>query len=36
MLVMLGTDAAGKTLAELNPTSVTAPSVAGTTTTTTG
>ena len=36
VLVMLGTDAAGKTLAELNPTSVTAPSVAGTTTTTTG
>jgi hypothetical protein len=35
VLVMLGTDAAGKTLAELNPTSVTAPSVAGTTTTTT-
>lgn len=36
VLVMLGTDAAGKTLAELNPTAVTAPSVAGTTTTTTG
>ena len=36
VLVMLGTDAAGKTLAELNPTSVTAPTVAGTTTTTTG
>jgi LytR cell envelope-related transcriptional attenuator len=36
VLVMLGTDAAGKTLAELNPTQVTAPSVAGTTTTTTG
>jgi LytR cell envelope-related transcriptional attenuator len=31
VLVMLGTDAAGKTLAELNPTQVTAPSVAGTT-----
>jgi hypothetical protein len=36
VLVLLGTDAAGKTLAELNPTAVTAPSVAGTTTTTTG
>ena len=36
VLVMLGTDTAGKTLAELNPTTVTAPSVAGTTTTTTG
>jgi hypothetical protein len=36
VLVMLGTDAAGKTLAELNPTQVPAPSVAGTTPTTTG
>ena len=34
VLVMLGTDAAGKTLAELNPTQVPAPSVAGTATTT--
>jgi hypothetical protein len=29
VLVMLGTDAAGKTLAELNPTQVTAPAPAG-------
>jgi hypothetical protein len=36
VLVMLGTDAAGKTLAELNPTQVTAPTPAGTTGTTTG
>jgi LytR cell envelope-related transcriptional attenuator len=36
VLVMLGTDAAGKTLAELNPTQVPAPSVARTTSTTTG
>jgi hypothetical protein len=36
VLVMLGTDAAGKTLAELNPTQVTAPAPAQTTTTTTG
>jgi hypothetical protein len=34
VLLMLGTDAAGKTLAELNPTQVPAPSVAGTATTT--
>jgi hypothetical protein len=36
VLVMLGTDAAGKTLAELNPTQVTAPAPAGGTTATTG
>lgn len=36
VLVMLGTDTAGKTLAELNPRQVPAPSVAGTTSTTTG
>jgi hypothetical protein len=36
VLVMLGTDTANKTLAELNPTQVTAPSPAQTTSTTTG
>jgi LytR cell envelope-related transcriptional attenuator len=34
VLLMLGTDAAGKTLAELNPTQVPAPSIAGSATTT--
>ena len=34
VLVMVGTDTAGKTLADLNPTTVTAPPAAGVTTTT--
>jgi hypothetical protein len=36
VLVMVGTDTAGKTLADLNPSTVTAPPAAGVTTTTAG